>query len=47
MQPLSASSRCGPGLEFYIFDPHGNLLRFGCAPEEVGDTPFPGARKTQ
>ena len=22
--------------EFYLFDPHGNLLRFGCAPEEVG-----------
>jgi len=22
-------------LEFYIHDPHGNLLRFGCAPEEV------------
>jgi len=21
--------------EFYIRDPHGNLLRFGCAPEEV------------
>lgn len=21
--------------EFYIHDPHGNLLRFGCAPEEV------------
>ena len=23
--------------EFYIHDPHGNLLRFGCAPEEVGN----------
>ena len=23
-------------LEFYILDPDGNLLRFGCAPEEVG-----------
>jgi catechol 2,3-dioxygenase-like lactoylglutathione lyase family enzyme len=23
--------------EFHIIDPHGNLLRFGCAPEEVGD----------
>jgi catechol 2,3-dioxygenase-like lactoylglutathione lyase family enzyme len=22
--------------EFYIHDPHGNLLRFGCAPEEIG-----------
>lgn len=21
--------------EFYIHDPHGNLLRFGCAPEEL------------
>lgn len=21
--------------EFHIHDPHGNLLRFGCAPEEV------------
>jgi hypothetical protein len=21
--------------EFHIIDPHGNLLRFGCAPEEV------------
>ena len=21
--------------EFYIRDPHGNLLKFGCAPEEV------------
>ncbi|TIM43459.1 MAG: VOC family protein, partial [Mesorhizobium sp.] len=21
--------------EFYVWDPHGNLLRFGCAPEEV------------
>ncbi|TGQ69386.1 MAG: VOC family protein [Mesorhizobium sp.] len=21
--------------EFYIWDPHGNLLKFGCAPEEV------------
>lgn len=21
--------------EFYIHDPHGNLLRFGCAPQEV------------
>jgi catechol 2,3-dioxygenase-like lactoylglutathione lyase family enzyme len=21
--------------EFYIHDPHGNLLRFGCAPEEA------------
>ncbi len=21
--------------EFYIHDPHGNLLRFGCAPEEI------------
>lgn len=21
--------------EFYIHDPHGNLLRFGCAPEET------------
>ena len=21
--------------EFYIRDPHGNLLRFGCAPEEI------------
>ena len=21
--------------EFYVHDPHGNLLRFGCAPEEV------------
>jgi hypothetical protein len=23
-------------LEFYVIDPDGNLLRFGCAPEEVG-----------
>jgi hypothetical protein len=23
--------------EFYIHDPHGNLLRFGCAPEEIGE----------
>ncbi|MCW5772927.1 MAG: VOC family protein [Rhodospirillaceae bacterium] len=22
--------------EFYIHDPHGNLLRFGCAPQEIG-----------
>lgn len=22
-------------LEFYVIDPDGNLLRFGCAPEEV------------
>lgn len=22
-------------LEFYIKDPHGNLLRFGCAPQEM------------
>lgn len=40
------SARSVPGLtafevrpwnmkEFYIHDPHGNLLRFGCAPEEV------------
>ncbi|WP_421912632.1 bleomycin resistance protein [Mesorhizobium sp.] len=21
--------------EFYVWDPHGNLLKFGCAPEEV------------
>jgi len=21
--------------EFYIHDPHGNLLRFGCRPEEA------------
>ncbi len=21
--------------EFYVHDPHGNLLRFGCAPEEL------------
>jgi hypothetical protein len=21
--------------EFYVIDPHGNLLRFGCIPEEV------------
>lgn len=21
--------------EFYIHDPHGNLLKFGCAPEEI------------
>ena len=21
--------------EFYIWDPHGNLMKFGCAPEEV------------
>lgn len=21
--------------EFYVHDPHGNLLRFGCAPEEI------------
>lgn len=21
--------------EFYIHDPHGNLLRFGCAPQEI------------
>jgi hypothetical protein len=21
--------------EFYLHDPHGNLLRFGCAPEEL------------
>lgn len=21
--------------EFYIHDPHGNLLRFGCAPKEI------------
>ena len=33
--------------EFYIFDPHGNLLRFGCAPEEVGNAPFVGKRKAQ
>jgi catechol 2,3-dioxygenase-like lactoylglutathione lyase family enzyme len=24
--------------EFTIHDPHGNLLRFGCAPEEAGAT---------
>ncbi|MBR0652544.1 VOC family protein [Roseomonas terrae] len=24
-------------LEFAILDPHGNLLRFGCAPQEVGN----------
>lgn len=23
--------------EFHIRDPHGNLLRFGCAPEEIGE----------
>ncbi len=23
--------------EFYIRDPHGNLLRFGCAPQEIGE----------
>ena len=23
--------------EFYVHDPHGNLLRFGCSAEEVGD----------
>jgi len=22
--------------EFHILDPHGNLLRFGCAPQEAG-----------
>lgn len=22
--------------EFYVHDVHGNLLRFGCAPEEIG-----------
>lgn len=22
--------------EFYVIDPHGNLLRFGCSPEEIG-----------
>lgn len=21
--------------EFYVIDPHGNLLRFGCSPEEI------------
>ena len=21
--------------EFYVWDPHGNLLKFGCAPEEI------------
>jgi len=21
--------------EFYVHDPHGNLLRFGCSPEEI------------
>jgi hypothetical protein len=21
--------------EFYLIDPHGNLLKFGCAPQEV------------
>lgn len=21
--------------EFYVHDPHGNLLKFGCAPEEI------------
>jgi hypothetical protein len=24
--------------EFYVIDPHGNLLRFGCAPQEIGET---------
>ena len=24
--------------EFYVHDVHGNLLRFGCAPEEIGST---------
>ncbi len=23
--------------EFYVHDPHGNLLKFGCAPEEIGE----------
>jgi hypothetical protein len=23
--------------EFYVYDPHGNLLKFGCAPEECGN----------
>ncbi len=23
--------------EFTIHDPHGNLLRFGCAPQEIGE----------
>lgn len=27
--------------EFYIRDPHGNLLRFGCAPQEIGDLSAP------
>lgn len=22
--------------EFYVHDPHGNLLKFGCAPDEIG-----------
>lgn len=44
------SARSVPGLsafevkpwdmkEFAILDPHGNLLRFGCAPQEVEDHP--------
>jgi hypothetical protein len=23
--------------EFHLGDPHGNLLRFGCAPQEIGE----------
>lgn len=26
-------------LEIAVLDPHGNLLRFGCAPQEVGQRP--------
>ncbi len=25
--------------EFAVTDPHGNLLRFGCAPQEIADHP--------
>ena len=25
--------------EFYVHDPHGNLLRFGCIPEEAQESP--------
>lgn len=27
--------------EFAIIDPHGNLLRFGCAPQEIPPAPQP------
>lgn len=46
------SARAVPGLspfevkpwdmkEFHLIDPHGNLLRFGCAPQEIASHPTP------